>query len=97
LGLPEEEIGHLNFKEYDVLLKRKQMADDRQRLNAGFIWAAIHNTAYGDPDREAKQPTDIVPSMNKEEPLPDLTKMTPEQQKYYIFRTFQGAGKRNMR
>ena len=95
--MPEEEIGQLTFLEYYALLKRKHMEDDKLRLNAGFIYAAIHNTAQGDPDREAVQPTDIVPSMKEEERLPDLTQMTPEQQKAHIFNVFMGAGKRSMR
>jgi len=74
-------------------MKRKDMADDRLRLNAGYIYAAIHNTAMGDSNREAVQPSDIVPSMRVDK-NPDLRKMTSEQQKYHIFRVFQGAGKK---
>ncbi len=75
-------------------MHRKHMADDTARLNAGYIYAAIHNTAaFGDPKRDAVQPTDIVPSMRKE--LPDLTKMTAQQQKAYMFAVFQGSGKKN--
>lgn len=73
--MPEEEIGQLNFLEYDALLRRKHLADDKLRLNAGYIYAAIHNTAPGDPDRKAVQPSDIVASMNQVDagPLPDFT------------------------
>jgi hypothetical protein len=93
LGLPEEEIGQLNFLEYDALLKRKHMADDKLRLNAGFVYAAVYNTAQGDPNREAVQPTDIVPSM-RQDPHPDMTKMTADQQKNHIFRVLMGSGKK---
>jgi len=93
LGLPEEEIGRLNFLEYDALLKRKHMADDKLRLNAGFVYAAIHNTAMGDPNRDAVQPTDIVPSM-REDKHPDMTRMTAEQQKAHIFAVLGGGKKR---
>ena len=73
------------------------MADDALRLNAGYIYSAIHNTApMGDPNRDAVQPTDIVPSM-REDKNPDLTKMTPEEQRNHVFRVFMGAGKRSMR
>ena len=94
--MPEEEIGQLNFLEFDVLLTRKHLADDKLRLNAGFIYSAIYNTADGDPNREAVQPTDIVPSM-REDKTPDLTKMTGEEQRNFIFHVFMGAGKRSMR
>lgn len=95
LGLSEEEVGELNFLEYDALLKRKHLQDDKARLNVGYIYAAIHNTAPGDPNREAVQPTDIVPSMyvNRH---PDISKMSSEQQKAHIFNVFMGAGKRSM-
>lgn len=96
MGVPEDEIGNLNFKEYYALMKRKQMADDAARLNAGYIYAAIHNTAaFGDPKRDAVQPSDIVPSMRQE--LPDLTKMSAKDQKAYMFAVFQGAGKKKRR
>jgi hypothetical protein len=98
LGLSDDEIGQLNFLEYDALLKRKHMADDRLRLNAGYIYAAIYNTALtGDPNREAKQPEDIVPSMAKPTGPPDLRTMKPEEQKNYMFNVFMGSGKRSMR
>jgi hypothetical protein len=96
LGLPEEEIGLLNFLEFDALLKRKRMADDKARLNAGYIYAAIYNTAQGDPNRRAVQPADIVPSM-AEDQNPDMSKMTAQQQKYHLFNVFMGRGKRALR
>ena len=71
------------------------MADDLLRLNAGYIYAAIYNTALGDPKRKAVQPSDIVPSMQPE-PL-DMTKMSPKAQKNYLFWVFQGGGKSNMK
>jgi len=93
LGLSEDEIGQLTLMEYDALVRRKAMADDRLRLNAGYIYAAIYNTSPGDPNREAKQPTDIVPSMCEKEEF-DLRTLTAEQQKNHIFSVFQGAGKK---
>jgi hypothetical protein len=91
--LPEEEIGCLNFLEFDALRKRRNLNDDKLRLNAGFIYAAIHNTAPGDPNRDAVQPTDIVPSMRRD--AKDVSQMTAAEAKAHIFRVFQGAGKRN--
>lgn len=71
------------------------MHDDAQRLNAGYIYAAIHNTAQGDPNRDAVQPTDIVPSM-REDKHPDLRGMSGELVKAHMFRVFMGAGKKSM-
>lgn len=76
-------------------MRRKEKADDRLRLNAGFIYAAIYNTAMGEPGRRAVQPTDIVPSMREPE-FPELDKMTGEQRKAYMFRMFMGSGKKSM-
>ena len=90
--MPAAEIGRLNFKEYYALLKRKHMEDDLARLNAGYVYAAIHNTAFGDPKRQAVQPTDIVPRLQPAPP--DMTKMSPKAQKNYLFWVFQGAGKK---
>ena len=93
--MPEAEIGRLNFLEFDLLLKRKQLADDRLRLNAGYVWAAVHNTAMGDPDRRAMQPSDIVPRAPGVEEEP--TYMTPAETKNYLFKMFQGDSKPSMR
>jgi hypothetical protein len=96
LGLAEEEIGQLNLLEYDALLTRKHLDEDRARLNAGFIYAAIHNTAYGgDPNRDAVQATDIVPGMRVEK-HPDLRGMSGELVKQHLFSVFMGAGKKSM-
>ncbi len=65
------------------------MEDDKARLNAGYLYAAIHNTAYGDPNREAVQPTDIVPSM-REEKNPDLTGLSGDEVKARIFSILGG-------
>lgn len=85
------------MKLFDALLRRKMADDDRQRLNAGFIYAAVCNSAWGDPARDPAQPTDIVPSMAKKKGPPDLRTMTPEEQKAYLDNMFMGAGKRSMR
>jgi len=95
--MPAAEIGRLNFKKYDALLKRKRAADDLLRLNAGFIYAAIYNTAMGDPKRQPVQPTDILPESSSFKPAPpDMTKMSAKAQKNYLFWVFQGQGKRTM-
>jgi len=74
------------------------MADDRLRLNAGYLYAAIYNTAMtGEANREAVQPTDIVPSMSRPQGPPDLRTMQPAEQKNYMFNVFMGSGKRSMR
>ncbi len=70
------------------------MEDDRARLNAGYIYAAIHNTAYGDPNREAVQPTDIVPSMRVDR-HPDLTGKSGDEVKRLIFAVFNGGTKKH--
>lgn len=77
----------MNLLEYDALLKRKMAADDKLRLNAGFIYAAIQNTAWGDPNRRPAQPTDIVPSMCHTEEF-DLRKLDPDAQAEYITKVF---------
>jgi len=92
LGLPEEDVGRLNLLEYDALIERKKADDDRLRLNAGFIYAAVMNTAqWSDPHRVATQPTDIVPSMRKEF---DLRELSPEQQRDYLMSQFYGKDKK---
>jgi hypothetical protein len=92
LGLSEEDAGQLNLREFDELIERKKADDDRLRLNAGFIYAAVMNTAaWGDPNRIATQPTDIVPSMKKEFDLRDLS---PEQQLSYFMGCFYGKDKK---
>jgi len=95
-GLPEDEIGRLNFLEFDALMRRKGMADDRLRLNAGFIYAAINNTAQGDPNRKAVQPADIVPSMHPEEtPTYNLREMAPELQSKHVHNVFAAFAAKN--
>ncbi len=80
--------------EYGELVKRKQAEDDKNRLNAGFIWAALYNTAaFGDPNRTPKHPTDIVDSMRKKKEF-DLRDLSPEEQKVYLMNTFYGGGKK---
>ena len=87
MGLPEEEIGQLTLLEFDTLLKRKKAADNRVRLNAGIVAAAVLNTAaFGDPNRKPAHPTDFVPDWKKKEK--DLTQMSPEEQKFYIMNQF---------
>ena len=77
-------------------MHRKHMAEDLERLNFGYVYAAIHNCApYGDPKREPMQPTEIVPRL-KPEPV-DMTKMSPKAQKNYLFWIFQGSGKSNFK
>ena len=75
-------------------MHRKHMAEDMERLNFGYVYAAIYNCAPGDPKREPMQPTEIVPRL-KPEPV-DMTKMSPKAQKNYLFWVFQGAGKKVM-
>ena len=72
------------------------MEDDKARLNAGFVYAAVLNSAWGDPSRRAAQPTDIVPSMMKHGDV-DLTQMTPEEQQSYLMREFFGKRKTTKR
>ncbi len=92
MGIPEDEVGQLNLLEYDALMRRKQANDNRERLNAGIIAAAINNCApFGDPDREAVSPLDYVPDWKhiaEAQRAGDITKMTPEQQQEYLFSMF---------
>lgn len=89
--MPEDEVGQLTFLEYDALLRRKHLADDKLRLNAGYIYAAIYNTAMGDPDRTAVQPSDIVSGMQAPKgPLPDFNAAAG----LSIFRAFMPAIKK---
>jgi hypothetical protein len=92
LRVAEEEVGRLNLLEYSELLKRKQVEDDKARLNAGFVYAAVLNSAWGNPNRVAAQPTDIVASMQKAKEF-DLRELTPEQQKAYLMSMFYGGNK----
>jgi hypothetical protein len=85
--LPDSEIGRLNLKEFDALLKRKKAADNMARLNAGVVAAAIYNTApYGDPKRKVVSPLDFVPDWKPKER--DLTELSPEEQKAFWMNTF---------
>lgn len=81
--------------EFDALLKRKEIAEQKARLNAGYIWAATLNAApFGDPNRRPAQPTDIVPGMRSSDAdEADLTQMTAEEQKRYLMNVFYGTGK----
>lgn len=83
--------------EYDHLVKRKRANDNRERLNAGIIAAAIINMAR-DPDKsEPVSGLDFVPDwkhMAEAQRAGDLTKMTPEQQQAHMLSMF---GKRNVK
>lgn len=79
------------MKEFDALCKRKRENDNKDRLNAGIVAAAIYNSApFGDEGREPVSPLDFVPEWKKRNNsvAPDLTEMTPEQQKNYFFNIF---------
>lgn len=89
MRLSEEDVGQLNIVEYAELIKRKQVEDDKLRLNAGFVYAAILNSAWGDPNRRPAQPTDIVASMHKPEEF-DLRLLDPDAQVEYMTKVFAG-------
>lgn len=81
------------MREYEALVERKRAADKRERLNFGFVWAAILNTAaFADPNRRAAQPEDIVPGLAKEhEVRGDLSKKSPEEQADFFKKLFPKA------
>lgn len=92
LGLPEDDIGTLTLREFDALLQRARARDNRERLNAGIVAACVLNSAMGDPNRKPAHPLDWVPDWKPK--TPDLTQMSPEEQKWYLMNMFT---KRTMR
>jgi hypothetical protein len=91
LRLSERETGSLNLKEYDALLRRKQTEMNHERLNAGIVAAAVYNAAPStNENRKAVSPLDFVPQWKAEVESEehDLTKMTPEEQRDYLFNLF---------
>lgn len=91
MGVSENEVGSLNLLEYDALVKRKQAADNRERLNAGIIAAAVCNTAaFGDPDRKPVSALDFVPEWKDlaEASATDLRNMSPNQQRAFLSNMF---------
>ena len=93
MGLADADIGGLNLLEYDALIQRKKAADNRERMNAGIVAAAILNSAaFGDPDRKPVSPLDFVPDYQNIErgraDEMDLTTLTPLQQKAYLENMF---------
>ena len=92
LGLTDDEVGGLTVLQYEALLSRKQENDNRLRLNAGFVAAAIYNAApFGDGERKAVSPLDFVPEWQgraQAEKVIDLREMTPEEQRDYLFSIF---------
>lgn len=89
-GLDVDMVGRCNPKEIDALLKRKKQADNRVQFNFGIVAASVYNAApFGDSKREAVSPLEFVPDWNKKKKKEtDMTKMTPEQQKDYLFSVF---------
>jgi hypothetical protein len=90
LQLSDREIGKLNLKEYDALLKRLHFRDNLSRLNAGIIASAVYNAAPGDGKRKALSPLEFVPDWKDkiESQERDMTKMTPEEQRDHLFSIF---------
>jgi len=90
LHLSEKATGSLNLKEYDALWSRKNFGDNFGRFNYGIIAAAVYNAAPGDPGRTPMSPLDFVPEWRDKvaSQQHDMTKMTPEQQRDYLFTVF---------
>ncbi len=91
LHLSEWDTGGLNLKEYDALLRRKQMEMNHERLNAGIIAAAVYNAApFQGEERKTVSPLEFVPQWKQESESQehDLTKMSPEEQRDYLFNLF---------
>ena len=79
------------MKEFEALCNRRRENDNKDRLNAGIVAAAVYNTApFGDENREPVSPLDFVPEWKKKNTsaAPDLTEMTAEEQKMYFFNIF---------
>jgi hypothetical protein len=92
--LPDDEIGTLNIREYEALIKRKEAADNRMRLNFGIVASIVANSApFGDPNRTPLQPDDFLPESARAAAI-DLTKMEPVEQLNYFMNLFS---KRTMR
>lgn len=73
-------------------MKRKEMDDDRQRLDAGIIAAAIINNIAGGVNGKAVSALDFVPRLKAaaglvEDPY-DLTRMSPDEQQRYFMALF---------
>lgn len=83
------------MREYEALVDRKRAADMRERLNFGFIYAAIHNCApFADANRKPVQPEDIVPGLAKQKPAEtgfDLTKLSSTEQAAHFKKLFPKA------
>lgn len=85
-------MGQLNLLEFDALMKRKEMDDDRHRLDSGIVAAAIVNNLGGGKDGRAVSALDYVPRLKQaaeafRDPY-DLTEMTPDEQQRYLMALF---------
>lgn len=90
LRVPTNQIGLLNLKQYAALIARKKESDNRERFNAAMVLCAVLNSAPGDPNRKPATPLDFIPDWQREaeENAFDLRKLSPEEQKNYIFSMF---------
>lgn len=92
--MPEVEIGSLTLRQFEALIDRKTADDNRLRLNAGIVAAALYNTAPGDPNRKPVSPLQFVPGMAvqaeqadaKASGAPDMRLMDAVQQRDYLLR-----------
>lgn len=79
LRVPYGEVGALNMRTFDALLRRKRTADNRAQYNAGLVAAMVHNMLR-DPKSDAVRPSDFVPDWKEKDEV-SLSGMTPEEQK----------------
>lgn len=98
LRLPDDEIGRLTLAQYEALVARKRVQDNKDRLNAGIVAAAVIN-AFRAEGQKPISPLEFVPDWKDlaANSAPDLTTMSPEEQKNYLMSMFMGAGKGNMK
>jgi hypothetical protein len=88
LGLSDKDAGELTISMFEALLDRKMASNNREKLNAGIVAASIYNAnPFRGEDAKVASPLDFVPELrDKQEQYqgPDLTQMTPEEQKNYL-------------
>ena len=88
LALSDEDTGELTVATFEALLARRSAQYNRERLNAGIVAAAIYNAnPFRGENSKNVLPIDFVPELKEKYDKyqgPDLTKMTPEEQKAYL-------------
>lgn len=87
LKLTTKEFGRLTPKLFDLLLKRKEVADKQEWRRAGVIAAAVVNFSMCHPEKMVS-PEDFVPGKKEPKEEFDLQKLPPEEQARFIKNMF---------